>query len=66
MHSVSRGWREGRDCHPEFHRGADRKVNTIGHRGKRGTQGSQKHMISVFELLQLCANLTTMAEWSGG
>ena len=27
---------EGRHRHPEFHRGADRKVNTIGHRGKQG------------------------------
>lgn len=46
-------------------RGADRKVNTIVHRGKRGTEENLKHMISVFELLQLCANLMTKAEWSG-
>lgn len=50
-------------CHPEFHRGADRTLNMIGHRGKLGTQGNQKHMISVFELLQLCANLMTIAVW---
>lgn len=61
---CEQGVEGGRHHHPEFHRGADRKVNTIGHRGKWGTQASQKHMISIFELFQLCANLMTIAKWS--
>lgn len=60
MHSVSRvsGRRPAR--HPEFHRGADRKVNTIGHEGN-GDTSQPEQTRSVFEFLQLCANVLTIA-----
>lgn len=64
---CERGVEGGRHRHPEFHRGELTGRSTrLATGGNGGTQASQKHMISVFELLQLCANLTTMAEWSGG